>query len=274
MSEPQDVKGIAALAVAAGPVHSNEGNTHVPFVVVPEGYKKCDVTERAESAFLDEPRWKEGMETVIEPDSFIAYVNKHQISDATEVFVHRAQATVMAHIDGHKPDAAGFRLFSVVLKLQLTDDFKAWQKVFSAGVKQVALAELFEDRIHTIAEPSGADLLQATKKLNITRRVDFTNACDLENGSVQLQYTNDTGGAAGPKGEFEIPSELTLYLPIYEGTKPVELKVKIRYRLDEDNRSVVFFLRVVQMDEVIRTVFDSMLNEIEKETKLSTYIVG
>jgi len=223
----------------------------------------------------DSPEKKIGTNVVIEPDSFIRYVNKHKILGATEVFVQRGNEIVRAIIDGHEPITAGFQLFKVILELRKTEDFQTWEKaVAGKGLSQLELATLFEDYIHTIAEPDGAKLLEAVKKLNITRKVGFTSAHDLENGSVQLNYTNDTGGMAGKTGDVEIPTELTLALSIYEGTAPIALKVRIRYRLNEAERKVFFYLRIVQLDKIIRDVFDVMLAKIQKETGLEYFITG
>ena len=62
--------------------------------------------------------------------------------------------------------------------------------------------------------------------------INFSSAKRLQNGQVQLQYTETIDARAGANGALEIPKEFTLGLRIFKNGGGYRLKARLKYRLN------------------------------------------
>jgi len=80
-------------------------------------------------------------------------------------------------------DIAGVRRASV------SREFSNWQSMHTKPMEQEQFAIYLEDNIADIVEPSGETLLQVALTLQTKTAVDFSSSKRLDNGQVQLTYT-------------------------------------------------------------------------------------
>lgn len=95
---------------------------------------------------------------------------------------------------------------------------------------RVEYAEFIEDMLHTIARPAGADLLDAISDLKVDRGIKFKSGLNQANGTVKLTYEEED--ATGGGGIVSIPQEIVIVCPVFQGTDPIQITAKLRYRLD------------------------------------------
>ena len=197
-------------------------------------------------------------ETVVEPHSFIEYINRFK----TPTAIARASLTrntITAVLDYHAPTDHQQGVYpepqplrhTVTLTCPYDVDYLSWKEKFQSeeGMDQRDLAAFVEDMIHTITAPAAADLLEAITDLHVDRQVKLKSGIRQSNGTVLLNYEEEDN--ATPKGgSATLPQFLMVSVPVFQGTPPVELKVRLRYRLDRGN--IGFTLSVPGLDKLER----------------------
>ena len=96
---------------------------------------------------------------------------------------------------------------------------------------QSEFAEWIEDNMADIQDPGAAQLLDVATTIQATTGINFSSAKRLQNGQVQLQYTETIEARAGATGALEIPREFTLGLRIFKNGGGYLLKARLKYRL-------------------------------------------
>lgn len=129
---------------------------------------------------------------------------------------------------------------------------------------QGAFGNVLEDLIHTISEPAVADLQEAIDELHIDRAVRFKSGVNRRNGTVQLTYEEIEGNGENGGGKVNLPEEIKIVLPIFQGGPLIELVAKLRYRMDKGN--VAFIVTVPGLDKIERDQFRRIGEEVRKET--------
>jgi uncharacterized protein YfdQ (DUF2303 family) len=211
----------------------------------------------------DKPCRKAGEATVYDVGAFCDALNKHKVEGATEVFADGN--TVVAVLNAPSAKEAGHCDNMIALVLRETEEWKAWQKVCREGLTQLGFAEFIDQYIHTIASPDGAVLARVIRELSVTRAVQFRQ---LDDGSVSLTYTsqvNETGAAAN-RGAIQLPTELVAVVRLHIGEEPTSLRVRVRFRLDEEQHTVRFGFFVRDLETVQQTALDALARLINVET--------
>jgi hypothetical protein len=96
--------------------------------------------------------------------------------------------------------------------------------------------------------------------------VDFSSAVRLNNGQVQLKYTEQIKGTYG-NGNVDIPEEFTIAIPVYVGTPRVTIRARLRYRLVSGKLSIWYDL--LRPSEVERNAFIGVLDTIKDGLKVN-----
>ncbi|MET3925570.1 DUF2303 family protein [Devosia sp. 2618] len=222
------------------------------------------------------PDFVTASETVVEPASFKDYVRDFKSPTA----ICRASLSkneIVAVLDYHgkarmgdRDSALPQRAAHVVKLLCPFDlDYDKWRQVFDKPMSQSAFGNLLEDMVHTISEPAVADLQEAVDELRIDRAVRFKSGVNRRNGTVQLTYEEIEGNGENGGGKVNLPEEIKIIVPIFQGGELIELVAKFRYRMDKG--IVAFIVTVPGLDKIEREQFRRIGEAVRAETSTPVF---
>lgn len=223
-------------------------------------------TDRHSDERGDYPRMVERKVTVLDVDSFLDYLGRYSSDGMTQGGMPGGSLEVWADIDSQKvlgilDGIDGWRRHTATLSLALSREWKEWTKIDGQLYPQADFAQFIEDHLSTIGEPAGALLLDVCQTLEATKNANFRSQQILANGQRQFVYEESVEAKAGQKGTLAVPTELTLVLRPFQGSDPVAVKARFRYRLSEG------VLRMgVHLDEpalVLERAFDRVVDEVQ-----------
>jgi len=211
-------------------------------------------------------------ETVVEPASLVEYVNRFKTANTVSrasLSRNSIEAVLDYHAEsdkkaGSKPGASTHK---VTLNCPLDVDYAQWKKRFGEGLGQLEYAEFIEDMLHTIAKPAGADLLDAISDLKVDRGIKFKSGLNQANGTVKLTYEEED--ATGGGGSVSIPQEIVIVCPVFQGTQPIQITAKLRYRLDRG--AIKFVIAVPGLAKIERDEFRKIGESIREQTETPVF---
>lgn len=236
-------------------------------------------------AWADTPRRAIGARVVTDAASFVAYVQRHGLSQ-TEVYADTPNSAVVAVIDSHEGAgrSPGWQKHRLTLSLEHTKAWKAWAE-HDLGQNprgwfgQQEFAEFIEDRALDVQEPDHARLIEVATKFEATSKVEFGSAVRLDNGEVQFQYTETVGAKKGTKDAIEFPKELKLAIRPYIGGPIYFVFASLRYRIGADGLRLGYALQ--RPENILEAAFSDIVTEIrdgrtdtDAKTKESSVIHG
>lgn len=279
MSEPTNhvnvagdrpLKGDVQAAVDAGIMISEAAgisaaleNADVPVALLPAGR----VIESLEK-YKDRPTRKRGRVRLDTVNAFCRFVNKHKVAQETEVFVvgNNTTATFTAVFNYHRDtgQAAGWGDFRAEFTPVPTEEWKRWSEKNKQTMTQEQFALFLEDNLANVVNPAGSELLEIAKKIEAKHEASFGSGIRLENGNVQLLYTETTEARAGEKGTLEIPSMITLGMRLFEGGEAYRLEARFRYRLTSGKLVLWYELANphLVLQDAIKTIKEAAAEEI------------
>lgn len=259
-----DAEVIRDLAFSAAvPTPLREDDRFFTLVTPCGGSSQVIDVEMLREPLAQNPRRKKGTFNVLDAESFVAYMTKHAVPN-TEVWADQESRTVTAVVNAHgegdegKPGHGDHRL---LLNVRLTDAWKAWVELDRKMLDQVAFAEHVEDRLLDIVDPPGADLLEMVTTFTAKRDLDFKSSQSLGSGEIQFRYEETIGAKAGQAGLLEIPTRFVLLVAPFEGSEPIEITARLRYRLADGGLRLGYFLD--RATEVLALAFASVVDQIE-----------
>lgn len=212
------------------------------------------------------PRMVERKVTVLDVESFLDYLGRYSSDNMTQGDMPGGSLEVWADIDARKVTGIldgldGWRRHTATLALKLSREWDEWTKIDGQLHPQADFAQFIEDHLSTIGEPAGALLLDVCQTLEATKNANFRSQQILANGQRQFTYEETVEAKAGQKGTLAVPTELTLVLRPFQGSEPVAVRARFRYRLSEG------VLRMgVHLDEpalVLERAFDRVVDEVQ-----------
>lgn len=228
----------AALDAVAGKfvseVYTDErGDEHL-FVALGLRRETIPALNPALPVFVDQ------REEFVEPASFERYLIGYKSPTAicraslrqnsiTAVLDYHGQARTEAG-DGAVP---GRCKHVAVLTCPWDLDYAKWRKVLGEFLPQQAMLEFLEDMIHTIAQPVAADLLEAFGDIHIGRITRFRSRRNDKNGTVTVLYDEQDETGTTKDGSLELPDNVVLVLPMFQGGEVETLTAKVRVRMDK-----------------------------------------
>ncbi|HEV7344169.1 MAG TPA: DUF2303 family protein [Devosia sp.] len=217
------------------------------------------------------PSFVAAAEVVVEPKSFKDYIVAFKSSTAI-CKASLGHNEIVAVLDYHGGAREGDRdsalpqraVHTVTLKCPFDLDYAKWRGVFDKPLTQNGFGNVLEDLVHTISEPAVADLQEAIDELRIDRAVRFKSGVNRRNGTVQLTYEEIEGDGDNGGGKVNLPEEIKIIVPIFQGGPLIELVAKLRYRMEKG--VVAFIVTVPGLDKIERDQFRRIGEEVRTET--------
>lgn len=254
------IRRIGALTQAATAIQSL-GNTH--HLVLPEAFTHKDITAAIESA-LPQPSRKKGVIQLKSIDSFKQYVADHSNETATYIYADPESMNLTAVFNDHAFPAdpqAGWRDFRASYTAELSREFSSWMKNNARQMEQEDFAIFLEDNIADVVEPSGDALLKIALTLQAKTEVNFSSTKRLDNGQVQLTYTENIDARAG-QDSIEIPREFVIGLRLFKNGIGYKIKARLKYRLGAGKMK--FWYELDRPESVIEDAFEDYIEKAKE----------
>ncbi len=208
--------------------------------------------------------------SLVDAQSLVAYVQRHG-TPRTVLFVDPdvTAPNFTAVLDYHPAEADnvagripyGWAQHRATFTPAKTPEWQRWSGASGKAQNQTAFAQFLEDNLPDIASPTGAEVLEVARTLEVKRGAAFRSSVRLDNGQTQILYEEDLQGSAA-KGTLQIPQELTLGLSPFLGLPLYEVKARFRYRLHE--AALTLWVDLVRPHKVIEDAVNELLAIVTK----------
>jgi uncharacterized protein YfdQ (DUF2303 family) len=226
----------------------------IPFVVIPEGFRVhalerlmvAPVRTRATARFDD-------------ASSFLSYV-KARKENRSIVTANEANKVVKAILDYHSERGAAFGEHTAELQLKATDEWAIWTAASGKRMGQNAFAEFIENNLPDIADPTGAEVLEVAKNLQIDKKVNFLSSVRLQDGNREFTF-QEAQEATSAKGTVRVPETFTVGLAPFLGASKYSLTARLRFRMVEGKLELWFDL--LRPHKVVEDAFNNVVAALE-----------
>jgi len=250
------IEQIGALSLAASSLQEINGTAHL---VIPKDFRHVDLTNEIEKAGTT-PRRKTGTVQLGDLSSFNVYVVDQAEPNDVYIYADPDSRTLTAVLNDHAKDedTAGWRDLRAVYHAQLSREFATWLSKDRKPMEQEEFAVFLEDNIADIVEPSGETLMAVALTLQAKTEVAFNSHRRLDNGQIQLTYSENIEARAGA-GSIEIPREFTLGLRLFKNGEAYKVRARLKYRLLA--QKVKFWYELDRAENAIEDAFQEYINQ-------------
>lgn len=220
----------------------------------------------------DKPERVERQVTLLDVPSFLAYLTANTFNDGEspgpefswgtgtlEVWADVDRGTVTATLDG----LDGWRNHAATLRLQKSREWLEWESIDGKLLKQDEFAEFIEDHLSTIGDPNGALLLEIAQTLSGTVGAKFSGKTILKDGSRSVHWEEHTEAAVGAKGDLKIPDQLTLVLRPFQGSQPVVVPARFRFRPIQGG-GILIGVKMNEPERLLEDTFSMVVDEVRE----------
>lgn len=196
------------------------------------------------------PERRKGVAVFTELESFVMWTRRFADADSV-IFadVHNGAPKLTAVIDYHRQTADGEPRYGQhrgVYTFPISDEWTRWTTL--GDLTQAAFAELLEERITDVLDPSNAGegargfaaelgfslatqstLLALAKGLSVHVDQKVTNAQNLSSGEMQLTFEETHRDTKGDL--LKVPGGFLIAVPIFRGSDLYQVPVRLRYRV-------------------------------------------
>lgn len=234
-------------AIAAGQLLGKsfiiEG-TDVPAVMVPRDGNLKTLENLQE---LDKPRHIKATRQLRNVDDFIEYHNRFS-NDESTILVEVDKANFISILDHHSPTEAQHGYHKAEYRCPETDEWQNWKEMDKKGMSQEEFASFLESNHLQVIKPvsgqftpeeldvvqdklpTGTDMLEIAKTLQITESSNITAATNLHNGAVKIDYQEEINGNAGANGSMEIPTYFVIAPQLFKDGQRYLILCRFKYR--------------------------------------------
>ncbi len=257
---------LGALAAAGTDVHESGNYMHA---VVPKDFKLENISKAVEE-MQDTPRRFRGTVTLKDVASLLAYCSDQAAHDTGYLYADPDKRSITAVFNDHRGVEPGWRDHRAEFKAEYTPEFEKWMRNDKQPKTQGEFAEFIEDNFSDIAEPGAQVLLDIATTMQAKTDINFSSAKRLQNGQVQLQYTESINATAGANGALEIPKEFALGLRIFKNGGGYKLRARLKYRLNAG--SVKFWYELDRPERAVEDAFAGYVDQVREGSEYQVLV--
>lgn len=237
----------------------------VPFIVVPEGYKKEELNlDHIEQAIqLDEAA------------SLIAYTKQFQTS-TTRIFASVSDTcadfvTVLDYHEGGRDGVAKYAKHVARYRPPFSPEFQAWLAIHGKQLTQSQFLDHLRKWGNIITSQSDADLVELASSLDFQTTGEFSSHVERTHGGRKLLFNERVEGSAQVKGKrVDVPDKMKLSLPIFVGGRDYDVDVDLLYRPQGGELRIV--IELVRHHLVVRQALKDIVTEIKEGTGIEPFL--
>jgi uncharacterized protein YfdQ (DUF2303 family) len=214
---------------------------------------------------LSAPRRATGVVHPSDLQGFRDYVGRHDGEDTT-VWLDRNEARIVAVINDHQTETAGWGDHRAVLQLERTPEWKHWTGRDGKLVDQESFAEHVQQGIGEIIDPEPATMLEVAQSIQGSTDATWRTAKRLDTGEVGFEYTEQVQATAGRHGTLAVPAGFTLLVSPFYGEPKTQLAARLRYRVNGGHLTIGYQLiephkvELAALTEIMGALHDDFAN--------------
>lgn len=239
---------------------------------VPDSYILHDLTEKRDRAEPFDVR-KRGTAQLLDLPSFMTYCKDQGMDGMGYIYANTDRRSFTAVFNDYRSaGTSGWRDHRATYAAAFTPEFQRWQDHNGSGKAkdQTAFAEFIEDNFADLVPPYAQQLLDVATTIQAKTDINFSSAKRLDNGQVQLGYTEVIDARAGTDGALTIPREFELGLRIFKNGDGYKLKARLKYRLG--NGGVKFWYELDRPERAIEDAFAGYVQQVREHSGYSVLI--
>lgn len=241
------------------------------FVITPPGYQHKDITDLVAKA-LPAPARKSGTTVVHDVPSLLALCEdrtKEHADAQGYIYANLEQRSITAvWNDQRQAHTPGWRDHRAVFKAEHTPEFKRWIENDRTVMSQEAFAEFIED--NAVDLPEATLLLEVAGTLSAKTDVQFRSARRLDNGQVQLGYTETINTTAGAEGSLTVPKQFGIGVRIFKNGGGYLINARLKYRLTQG--AVKFFYELDRPERAVELAFEGYVKEMREKSGMAVLL--
>lgn len=252
---------LQALAMAALEPQKVEGHHHV---ILPPGYSKHDLTDAIEKA-ATHPNRKRGELKLTSVESLIRYAVDQ--AETTRGYIYAdADTRVIVAVFNDQKDVLmpGWRDHRATFKAEYTPEFDNWLRHNRQQKTQTEFAEFIEDNFADLQGVDATILLNVATTIQAATGISFSSAKRLQDGQVQLAYSETIDAKAGADGALTIPKTFTLGLRIFKNGSGYKLTARLKYRIASG--AVKFWYELDRPERAVEDAFNGYVAEVAEKS--------
>lgn len=232
---------------------------------------------------LPHPKRPKGTSVHQTLDSLIAHAQRHSDPGETVAFCNltNGQGRIIAVYDYHpaEMDRGGWRQHHAVYDFPLTDAWKRWTSLAGRSLSVQEFAELLEERIEDVRDPSEApelpgvtyatasELLTLAQGLSVRVEQQVAEVRRLHNGTSQIQFSEEHKGPDGTP--VRVPTGFLLGLQVFLGGEAYPIPARLRYRVKD--RQITWQIGLHDAEGIRRAAIEAAAKRFAEQTKLPLF---
>jgi len=193
-------------------------------------------------------------------DSLVEYLNRYKNNETT-VFADISSNRLVGVIDYHGTEA-NFLAHVAHTQLRVSEEWALWTKNSGQMMRQLDFARFVEENAADISHPAAGEILDAVRDLQSARKKSFTGSVRTSSDNENFSFASETDARGA--GGIELPTKFTLYIPVYFGEQPVQVKAFLRSNVEESGAlslglvlSRTEFVRQAEFERIALDVADA-----------------
>ncbi len=98
-------------------------------------------------------------------------------------------------------------------------------------MSQEEFARFLEDNAPDLLSPDPASMIEIARSMTAKMEINVESAVRTNKGAIFKYNEVVKAGGLGPAGEFSVPDEFTIQIPVYLGDVPVPIRARLRYQI-------------------------------------------
>lgn len=263
MNDVLEISAVLSSLAGAAAAPNNVGHLH--YAVVPNGFKREDLTAAVE-ATLPTPRRKSGTTRVHDLASLLLLCADQQASSGQAAgYIYadvEARSITAVWNDNRLAHAPGWRDYRAVFKAEYTPEFDKWLRNNKQHMTQEQFGEFLEDNLADLVD--AAHLIEVAGTLVAKTDTQFYSSKRLDNGQTQLGYRETIDAKAGAEGNLTIPREFFLGIRVFKNGEAYKLKARLKYRLK--NQTLDFWYELDRPEVTVEAAFTHYVTQAREHS--------
>lgn len=270
-----------------------DSKTGAPLVALPPGWTTASVKKLLDE-YLPKPERVKGTLGAEALGSFIAATNRYKNANSAVFYVGDAdQKSVKAlflsvlnyHPEGGDDTKAEWADHRVQYVPQISSELQTWLENNGEQMSQADFAAFIEDNAADLAFVSDVktlpvrlenispvfatpgDMVMMSRGIEIRATENFVSAYRADNGTMNMQFTQQHEGADG--GPVKVPQWFALQVRIFKEGDIYNVPVRLRYRAASGR--VAWFYEMYRMQDIFdKALMDAVL-KVKEQTELPIF---
>lgn len=239
-------------------------------VALPPGWSLIEKDD--DQRLLASPRRKIARVRLHDSESFIAYLKRHgSLCDSTIWCIADYKAgkvgfTGVINDHGEDETSADWRDHRASFTPEFSEEWLRWTAKNKSPFSQAEFATFIEDNLKDIASvegsATGAQMLEMALSFEANQDMRFKSAIRLQNGGVQMSFTQDDDSQTLAK--MQMFDRFSIGLPVFWNGDPYRVDARLRYRVREGK--LAFWFELIRQDKVLEAATQTLITQIRDET--------